>query len=77
MLLNAALLFVNIQTVGKLRGFSAMVYSAKYVLQEVVFSVRRCGIYFNFMLVHARNLSVMCHGAGQLGFCLIKQNFIT
>ncbi|MCD7467179.1 transcription factor that binds to CRE motif [Datura stramonium] len=41
----------------KVKGlFHVAVYSAKYVLQEVVFSVRKCGIYFSFMLVHAKDL---------------------
>lgn len=66
--LSAALPIVNIQTVGKLRGFSAMVYSAKYVLQEVVFSVRKCGTFFNSMPVLAKYPSVMCRDAGQLAF---------
>ena len=60
---NAVLQNVNTQIVARWRGFSTMGYIAKSTLLEVVFSVRKCGISFNFMLEGAKNLSAMCHVA--------------
>ena len=62
--LSVVLHIANIQTVARWRVFSAMGYNAKHVLLEVVFSVRKCGISFNFMLELARNLSATYHVAG-------------
>lgn len=47
-----------------------MVSAAKYVLQEVVFYARKCGICCNSTLGPARNPSVMYLDAGNLfNFC--------
>jgi len=41
-----------------------MACTAKHGLLEVVFFARKCGIYFNFMLVLAKNLNATYHVAG-------------
>jgi hypothetical protein len=41
-----------------------MEYNAKRVHLEVVFSVRKCGIFFNFMLELAKNLNATYRVAG-------------
>ncbi|RRT43192.1 hypothetical protein B296_00056590 [Ensete ventricosum] len=66
MLRNVDLLSVNILTAVKLKAFSGMVYNARYVLQEVVFCVRRCGISFEYTLVLVKNQTVVYHDAEHL-----------
>lgn len=61
---NVVLHFVSTQIVARWRGFFAMEYNAKRVRLEVVFSVRKCGIFFNFMLELAKNLNATYHVAG-------------
>ncbi|RWW77483.1 hypothetical protein BHE74_00014359 [Ensete ventricosum] len=65
MLRNVDLLNVNILTAVKLKVFSGMVYNARYVLQEVVFCVRRCGISFEYTLVLVKNQTAVYHDAGE------------
>ncbi|RWW31994.1 hypothetical protein GW17_00003372 [Ensete ventricosum] len=66
MLRNVDLLNVNILTAVKLKVFSGMVYNARYVLQEVVFCVRRCGISFEYTLVLVKNQTAVYHDAEHL-----------
>lgn len=56
-----------------------MEFNARTVYLEDVFSVRRCGMSFYFMLELAENLSAMCHVAGLwINFFLLRAfNFIS
>lgn len=61
---SADIPIASIPTAVKLRVFSVMVYNAEYVLQEVVFYVRRCGIFFKSMPELVKNQNAMYHVAG-------------
>lgn len=62
--LSVVLRIASIRTVARWRVFSAMGYNAKRVPLVVVFFVKKCGIYFNYMLEHAKNLNATYRAAG-------------
>lgn len=65
MLLNAASRIALTQTVVGWKDYFAMVCNAEPVLLEVVFSARRCGIFFNCMLGLVKNQTAMYRDAGE------------
>lgn len=73
--LNVVLHIVSIQIVVRWRGFFDMGYNAKYVHLVVVFSVRKCGISFNYMLEHAKNLNAMYPVAGNVDILSARTTF--